>query len=798
MATRKVAYPAAELLRTDVDAFIATLQSKPDDGATIAVFDSVVLPLRAVEGISASRWNNFVAGPTWAIRITYTNAALTDIRRGFFTRRDTSRAPLFEGPVSMSGDHAAWRSAAKKFYDHVSNQDAWARQVDTLALLRRIMVKPTWPEDPAVTLIRTQLLQSFDEAYTGPKKTGFMARRSAFQTRLLGGSLRTPINAPPTLCSVPLPPAAADLEKVYEDYPSSPPDLYDVTVDVLTLVAKRGAANDPTVTALVRKLLNYGIDMLFRDHPIDMDAVRLFVYVAGFNAREHESRAAAGLFFRDLVEALVLRKDGEGHIFLIEYVRDVARELGVMENSTLGSYRALEWTFTLLVGGTEFRDFLAMGNVKTPECLLGSASVFARLLLSDEKTVWMSVLAMCVNTTAVPGLFERVIQDNQLWVTDAATPLERSRMHPHKLGELLKIILLLRQEAMLPGAPAIKKVQAVRCFAVLTKVLVSLNAVHLLEVALRPDNMYGPVDSAALRSFQKDEGMRFSFLATNHVALKVLFSNALWSAYTLVSRLIRDNSDAEVEPDQSAVARGASAATGPAPLSAAIMSVFAGSIANPVDDKNLLTDIISGLIASKVNKAPLLSTVILSKLGELLPAGADDRGLVPVEAWLRDSVLPTLTKITERVVSLYPRVENIAVDDLYMLERAEKSIVTKSSDPLKDVRRAVADFSGCVILFEKPEAKADSLGADVAGLIENILDTLTTLMRKAVEVAMTREPAASATFVQHLSTMNNFLGTSEWLLLLFGLCLLVAWGLVAPQLVHATAPAQCASSSVPT
>jgi hypothetical protein len=284
----------------------------------------------------------------------------------------------------------------------------------------------------------------------------------------------------------------------------------------------------------------------------------------------------------------------------------------------------------------------------------------------------------------VPDLFEAVIGNEQLWDVNPLTPpAGRCKLDSYRLGELFKHIMNLRAASERPGMPAEqreKREAAVRCFAALTKALVSLNAVHLLEVAIRPESQAGPVDCVLLRRFQADEGMRFPFLASNAVPLDVLFSNALWSAYTIVYGLVRDDAGADAAPAPASVDPAAvptadgAAALAPVPLAAQIMTLFGKSIANPVVSVDRFKSALSQLV-QKVNRAAAFATTVLSQLGEHSPAGSTKDGLVPVEKWVVETIIPTLAALTERVVSLYPRVG--AADEEFILQSVEKSVASK-------------------------------------------------------------------------------------------------------------------------
>lgn len=365
------------------------------------------------------------------------------------------------------------------------------------------------------------------------------------------------------------------------------------------------------------------------------------------------------------------------------------------------------------------------------ESLKKWTSPFATLLICGDQDLWPAVVDICVNATNAPSLFKDLIEDGQLWSMPAAVTMSRPAIEPcrlpsHRLGYLFKCILELRQESErrkdeAPRLddhfrnPAAERHQAQQCFTSLFDVLSRHTSAHLLEIAIVPDNPGGPVDLKLLRRFQADVGMRFPFLSSDAIPLKVLFSNALWSAYSIISALWEDAAAptpiqlgaVSAESDIHVVGRDV-----PVSLVALIMTVFSFAIPNPVLDYDRLNTALRALVGV-VRSTPALSTVVVAKLGEQISAGSVATDcLIPIETWLETCVVPTLSHILNRIVELYPQNGGA-------MALIERRLMDPSSAVVRD---AVSAFAYGILVLDAPGSPGRneklSLGSYVYGCID--------------------------------------------------------------------------------
>ena len=200
MAVREGAFPTADMARVEAETIARRLgdvhaRQVAEEAVFVAqdspcvVYDTALLPPSTEDGVRVDAWEGYALHKKWAVRMTKANSARDEIVRGYIVNRNqANEESVFDTAVTETGESNAWRAAVGHLFDCVSRQAAAAyMQTETLALLRRLLVKPTWPErtEDQVAL-RASLKNDFVAAFAGPRIRGGLRQRMETQRLLVG------------------------------------------------------------------------------------------------------------------------------------------------------------------------------------------------------------------------------------------------------------------------------------------------------------------------------------------------------------------------------------------------------------------------------------------------------------------------------------------------------------------------------------------------------------------------------------------------------------------------------------
>lgn len=338
----------------------------------VLVGDSVLPPARLASGVDIAVHDAHAQQDSYGVRVTQSSSASGEITRGFLVDggqvNPANLQPGFPKPCKLSDNANACRLAIAEIYNAIARPRACVfKQGETLALLRNrecVCLSPFRPPPSAPAAAPLRRPSTAPAVLVKPTwSEGDFATLASLKRRIQVAFGRTPVRGKLFELMAEQRSLVEELQKLHDATPNAVPSLFDIATDVLTAAASTEGPSE-RVNELIRARLNAGIYMFYDEPAPTLNEVKVFVYTAGFRSREL-GPALPG-FVSLLLEALTTTENQEWHAFALEYVKDVATQLGFPGDSADAprrprhagrvAYAALARTFVQVARDPVFRN----------------------------------------------------------------------------------------------------------------------------------------------------------------------------------------------------------------------------------------------------------------------------------------------------------------------------------------------------------------------------------------------------------------------------------------------------------